>query len=180
MAQITFNTDSILKLILIILAVCGLIAIGGITVLYIWDHPAPNTVTLSNPITSGISSTYPTVLTFTVLSTTTSNGHYQVLTTVGNVLYCPDYATWNMMQPRSTYTITITGYDGFAYYVGDVNLINRPTYRDEVYEVNDLPHYYYYLGKYYQCDGLACEMIPYKSVVNENVRRERPPYDWRR
>lgn len=177
MAQITFDTNNILKGMLITFAIVGLVACGVFGASYIRDHPSPNTVTLSDPITDNIASTYPTVLTFTVLSTTTSNGHYQVTTTVGNILYFKDYSSWNTMRPHSIYTVTITGYDGVAYYVGDINLIHRPDYRDRVYEINDYPHYYYYLGQYYQCDMISCDMIPYKSAVGENVMRRIPPYD---
>jgi hypothetical protein len=50
----------------------------------------------------------PTTIVFTVL-TTTASPNYEVTTTTGQILFCTDYYTWNMLVPRSTYSAVISG-----------------------------------------------------------------------
>jgi hypothetical protein len=74
--------------------------------------------------TVAIPSPYPYVLTFTVLSTTTSNGAYEIFTTTGQHIYVQDYYTWENMRPRDVYTGTITGQNGAAFIMVDVHLMS--------------------------------------------------------
>ena len=60
--------------------------------------------TASQPVTVATPSPYRYVLTFTVLSTTTSNGAYEVFTTTGQHLYLQDYYTWDTVCTRGIRT----------------------------------------------------------------------------
>jgi hypothetical protein len=135
MAEITIDSNKVFKAALMVIGVIALIAIVGGGAYLLGSHAISGT--LLQPSTPA----YPSVLTFTVLSTTTSTGHYQVLTTAGNILYMPDYTTWNMMYPQSTYTATITGSDGVAYYVSSVT---RAGYSPYSYGYNQQNYRYNY------------------------------------
>lgn len=139
--------------------------------------PVPAVVTPA-PVQTQIIPNYPSVLTFTVLSSTSSTGRYQVLTTAGNILYFNDYYLWNSMQLQATYTATITGYDGIAYYVGTANLIRSPyyyPYRPYPYGRDRHRHYYWH-DRYYECNQYTCDLTNANNVVGEEITYEEPPF----
>lgn len=205
MGQITIDTGKIIQFIVAIFAIIGLCAIVFVGVDRLTSSGSPtvvNTVQASSNQPTTIS--YPSVLTFTVLSTTTSLGRYQVLTTNGNILYFNDYTTWNEMRPRSTYTATLVGTEGSAYQVGTVVLISNPydyysgnyyygsgnyyydsydNYYGYDYHNNDYyynrptnyPTYWHYNGRYYQCDKTYCDPMNRKQMIGETVYEGRPP-----
>lgn len=185
MSQITIDMESIKHGLLIVFAVIGLIFVVGCGVVLLLSPnsaPSPATTTTVQTITTVAPPTYPSVLTFTVLSATTVNGRFQVLTTAGNILYFADYYTWNSMIPRATYTATLVGTDGVAYNVGSVVLLSYPSdyydYRYDNYRIDtyDYPTYWHYGNNYYQCDNRLCDQVSYKHVEGEYVRQGRPPY----
>jgi len=176
MAQIVIDTNKIVEKVSLLLAVVGLIAIVIITgfgvIGYITHQDIP---VITTPVVTAPA--YPTVFTFTVLSTTTSNGRYQATTTGGNIMYFADYMTWNRMYPQYTYTATLIGMDGIGYKVGTVNLIstNDNYYTHPTTRYTDLPSYWRYGGKFYQCDTTACDPMTYKQIAGEYVNEGRPP-----
>jgi len=188
MTQITIDTNVIITGVITLFAIIGVIAIiGGLCYFVIHSGNASTSVSSTPAVISTPS--YPNVLTFTVLSTTTSNGRYQVTTTSGNILYFADYDTWNSMLLRSTYIATIVGMDGIGYEVGTVNLLSAPS--DYYYNTRntqywqgtalhdysssrDYPTYWHYNGKYYQCDRTACDFMNRKQLIGENVYEGKP------
>lgn len=189
MGQVTIDTDRIVHSIIKILAIIGLIAVLLIGWGYVNEnHTSVSTPVVTTPTVATIS--YPSVLTFTVLSTTTSNGRYQVTTTSGNILYFSDYQTWDSMYPQNSYTATLVGTDGVGYNVGTVTWIGSPygyygnhqqvhyyTQPDDYYawKPYEYPKYYYYDGNFYQCDRYVCDEISYKQAIGENLNYARPP-----
>lgn len=164
------------------LAIIGLIIMVLIASQFIFSMGYLNGVKVVSPVvvtpSPAVSNTinYPSVLTFTVLSATTSTGRYQVLTTAGNILYFNDYYLWNSMYPQSTYTATLTGYDGVAYYVGTATLIRSNYYYQYPYhQYNYDLRYYHWYGKYYQCDMYTCDPMQRKQVVGEDIIEAEPP-----
>lgn len=199
MGQITIDTNQILHSVITILAIIGLVAVLIIGWGYITSRdtvvytPAPAPAVTTLPVAT---ISYPSVLTFTVLSTTTSNGRYQVTTTSGNILYFADYATWNSMYPQNSYTATLIGTDGVAYNVGSVVWKGSPygyyqqrdyTYYDSEHPFNyqrppnymintdQYPTYWYYENSYYQCDRYTCDKVSHKQADGELLHYGRPP-----
>jgi len=210
MGQITIDTKHIMEVVVIIFAIIGVAAIMGMGISGISNHYAtivvpvqPQVQVTSTPIPVP---NYPSVLTFTVLSTTTSNGHYQVTTTAGNILYFSDYTTWQSMILRATYTGTLVGTDGSAYLIGSAVLISYPmdgyycnpysqycngyydnngyygtypyhsSYNDNNEYYSPYPTYYHYGTGYYQCDKTSCSPVAYKQVSGEIVYNGKPPH----
>lgn len=188
MGVITIDTSKIIGFFVACLAVVGLAAIIILGVATIFNHGEPQVIATPDNQVTTIS--YPSVLTFTVLSTTTSTGRYQVLTTSGNILYFSDYATWNEMRPQGSYTATLVGMEGSAYQVGSVVMISSPYnnyygnyygnqyYNDGYYGrsiIRDTLTYWNYGGRYYQCDNTGCDELAYKQVRGETVYNGRPP-----
>lgn len=127
--------------------------------------PAPAVTVTSVP-------SYPSVITFTVLSTTTSSGHYQILTTAGQILYCNNYYAWNGIEPQDSYTATVTGTDGSAYIISDPVLIAQ--HYSSVSYGNDYPQYYSYNGRYYQTDGRTIDEVSWKQAQGERLIYKKP------
>ncbi|HVP96807.1 hypothetical protein [Methanoregula sp.] len=120
MSQLVIETDTIKKGVLYFFAVAGIAIIGcwiGMGfVNYCLNEAAELTTAPAVASATDSASTvaspvqqYPYDMEFTVLSTTSANGHYQVETTTGSILYVPDFATWNSLLPQDTYAATITG-----------------------------------------------------------------------
>ena len=176
MTQFTFDTDKHLKWIAF-----GIIAIliFGMAINYSYyagKDAGAATVTIITPAptpepTSAIP-TYPSVLTYTVLSTTTASGHYQVITTAGQILYFNSYYDWNGQEPQNAYTATVTGTSGSAYLISDPVLIAQHP-RSVYYP--EYPKFYKYGGKYYQYDGRTTDEVSWKEVRGQYVYRGRPP-----
>jgi|WetSurMetagenome_2_1015567.scaffolds.fasta_scaffold86676_2 hypothetical protein len=193
MGQITIDTGKIINFFVAILAIIGLIAIIVFGVATIFSS-SPSVVATPQVTSQATTISYPSVLTFTVLSTTTSTGRYQVLTTSGNILYFSDYETWNRMRPQGAYTATLVGMEGSAYLVGEVTTISAPydyyntnyygynnygynynNYYDNQPYYRDYPTYWYYGGRYYQCDKTYCDQLNSKQIKGETVYNGRPP-----
>jgi hypothetical protein len=187
MGQITINTDSIVRVgiaIILILAIVGL----GISIYNLGKSSVE--VSSAQPVAAPTYQTtiptYPSVVTFTVLSTTTSTGRYQVLTTVGQILICPDYYTWNTIRPQNTYTADVVGTEGNMYLVKNIYLIANhqsqyyqsyySDYHGDYYYHGDYPYYYRWNGKYYQWDGYTLDEITWKQAQGEYIRNEQPPH----
>jgi hypothetical protein len=125
----------------------------------------------------------PTVFSFTVLSTTCSNGRYEAETTNGNILFLSNYIEWSELYPSSTYTAQITGYEANgAIDIAAVNLIHAgiasPVYvqpRPVYYSHPDYPVYYHYENQYYQYDGRTTDPVSWKETRGERVVEGRPP-----
>jgi hypothetical protein len=123
------------------------------------------------PTTPAPTPAYPTTLTYTVLSMTTSGGHYQIYTMAGQTLYCANYYDYNAQYPRFVYTATVTGMDGSAY------IITTPTTVAYAYETSSYeePGYYYFNdGKYY--DAVTAREVSWNrarsgEVINDYYRR---------
>ena len=130
MSEIKISTESIGKALIytaLVVAILFAVAVGCYSAGRLQGQDAASIATpaAAQPVTVATPSPYPYVLTFTVLSTTTSNGAYEVFTTTGQHLYLQDYYTWNGMYPRDTYTGTITGQNGAAFTIVDVHLMSR-------------------------------------------------------
>ncbi len=184
MSQIIIETDTIKKAIFCIFAVVGLMAIIGVAAIGIADRfckqnteelkvvPVNEPVATAAPTAAPVvqpASAYPTVMQFTVLSTTVANGHYTAFTTLGQMLYLPDYYSWNALWPRSTYVATITGVEANgAFDVSTINLVSTPY---------DFPVYFHdpYTNTYWQWDGYSADKISYKQVRGERIIEGRPP-----
>jgi hypothetical protein len=134
MSQIVIETGAIKKAILYFFAIVGVLAIVSIIVmgavnLYNIPHaqqtivPVSASPTASAPTVTSPAQQYPYVTEFTVLSTTVANGHYEAISTSGQIFNLPDFNSWNSLWPRNTYTATITGTeaDGML----DVGTVNR-------------------------------------------------------
>ena len=186
--KIEIETTNQWKL-LTIIAFCMLV----ITVAYAFGLAtgSQNTAAPASPTTSAqiTTPTYPTVLTFTVLSTTTAYGHYQITTTTGQILYFNDYYIWDTIKPQNTYTATITGMDGDAYLITSIVLVAyhydrvyySNGYYDDYYRVVDrydseYPKYYYYEGSWYQWDGENLDKITHKQAMGERIIYAKPPH----
>jgi hypothetical protein len=181
MSQVVVETDTIKKTVLYFFAIAGIAIIGAMIGMSIVDHyiqqqvqptivtgaapataPAPTVVPIVVP-----ASVYPTVIEFTVLSTTVAYGHYSVYTTTGQTLYLSDFYSWNSLLPRNTYTATVIGTEANgALDVSMIHLISAPP----VY-----PVYYFYDEHYYQYDGYTVDPISYKQVHGERVIYGKPP-----
>ncbi len=142
-------------------------------------HIAQTPLPIPTPLpTPAITSSYPQVLTFTVLSTTTSSGHYQIKTTSGQLLYCSDYYVWNGFFPGNTYTAEIDGMEGDAYRISKVVFIggNDHNYVEPVEYFPEYPRYYYYNGVYYQDGGDGdIDEISWKQARGERIIYGKPP-----
>jgi hypothetical protein len=192
MAQITIDTNVIVSMIVGLFALIGVIAMVVLVGSYVGQlPPSPPVITpevVPVEIPNVVTIPYPSVLTFTVLSTTTSNGRYQVTTTSGNILYFKDYAEWYRMYPRSTYTATIIGSENGAYQVDTVTLLSgyygnyygeqngyRYGSQNIRYVAQDLPTYWHYGNKFYQCDRVVCDPMMRKQIIGEIINEGRPP-----
>ena len=100
--------------------------------------PAPTSTPASVVSTAFV----PYVTQFTVLSTTLTNGRYQIQTTDGRVLDTATYPEWQTIYPRYTYSAVV--YDSIwgEEKISDVHVIGRPSYPDNYAR-------YYYNGQYY-------------------------------
>ena len=188
MKDITINitSDTIVKVFFICAMVIFILSIGIVIGAYIENHSTKPTATVQptpsqpTPIVTPTplpTSSYPSVLTFTVLSTTTSTGHYQIKTTAGQVLYCSDYYVWNGFSPGNTYTADIDGTEGEAYLISKAVFIggNEHNYVEPVVYFSDYPRYYYYNGIYYQYDGDDVDEISWKQARGERIIYGKPP-----
>ena len=178
MSQLIIETDAIKKAILYFFAIVGGLAIVSMIIMGVVDHyssqqaqqtivPAAAPATTPAP-TVVPTSAYPTIIEFTVLSTTAANGHYSVYTTTGQTLYMPDFYSWDSLWPQNTYTATITGIEtNGALDVGTINLVSIiPTY----------PIYYHYNLRYYQYDGQTVNPIAWKETIGHRIIEGRPPH----
>lgn len=118
---------------------------------------------------------YPTVMTYTVLSTTTSAGRFQIYTTDGKILYCMDYYDYNLHNPQDTYTAMVTGREGEAYLISTPQVI---AYHSDPYD--QYPQYYTYGGRYYQTNGRTVDQVTWKQAAGERVINGKPPRYYRR
>ena len=153
MTQLTIDTDKIAKYILIIFAILGFIFVASYGMYAVAKITQPKQVqqvpvvqpTVIPTPTPVPTPAYPPMLTFTVLSTTVSNGHYQAYTTTGQTLYFADFQTWNSLWPQDTYLATITGSDGNAYDVSTVTLLNSyyDNYQQNQYSYQNYPYMQY-------------------------------------
>ncbi|MDD3019808.1 MAG: hypothetical protein PHX61_02355 [Alphaproteobacteria bacterium] len=168
----------------VLVLVCGIIAI--VFLMYNAGHSAGVSeaqathtpiATLAPTPTPAPTPAYPSVLTYTVLSMTTSTGHYQVTTTAGQILYCSDYADWNSHNLQDTYTSSITGMDSSAYLISNPVLIAQHysyiNYRDSYYY--DSVRYYNYNGQYWQCDWNTCDQVTWKQARGQHIYYGKPP-----
>jgi len=181
MSQITIDTNQILKGILVGIVICILVVGTGVLAYNAGRGSVPPTQTVVESVTPAPTPTpattvptYPSVVTFTVLSTTTSTGHYQALTTAGQILILPDYATWNSMYPQYTYTANVVGTSGNEYFINNVVLISRPV-PYYYYYPHTYPAYYEWNNQYYQYDGHRTDLVSYKNVQGEYVIHQPPP-----
>jgi hypothetical protein len=117
-------------------------------------------------------------ITFTVLSTTTATGHYQVLTTTDEILFCNDYATWNFIVPQNTYTATVTPNGDGTFTINSVVLVYNAYAINYAPVVYDYPVYYHYGTDYYQYDGRVVDRVSYKEVVGHRVIEGAPPHPY--
>jgi hypothetical protein len=180
MSQITIDTNKLLKRMLVGIVIIILVVGTGVLAYNAGRASVPPTQTVveyvtpaPTPTPAPVMPTYPSVVTFTVLSTTTSTGYYQVLTTAGQILILPDYTTWDYVRPQYTYTANVVGMSGSAYYINNVVLISHPVYRYRYPQ--EYPVYYEWNNRYYQYDGHRTDPVSYKSVQGENVIHEPPP-----
>ena len=134
------------------------------------SHPPLEASVSGNPVTTNAAQSYPTTITYTVLSTTTSTGHFQIYTTDGKILYCMDYYDYNLHNPCDTYTATVTGMDGTAYLITTPQVI---AYGSDLYD--QYPQYYNYGGRYYQTDGRTVDQVTWKQAAGERVINGKPP-----
>ncbi|WP_321506196.1 hypothetical protein [uncultured Methanoregula sp.] len=179
MSQIIIETDAIKKATLYFFALVGIVAMVSMIALSTMDHfssrqvqpvivPEVAAPTPAPAPTIVPASAYPSVLEFTVLSTTVSNGHYTVYTTTGQTLYMPDYASWNSLWPRHSYIGTITGAEtNGALDISTINLISTPS---------SYPLYYHYNLNYYQYDGRTIDPVAWKETLGHQVIEGRPPH----
>jgi hypothetical protein len=178
MSQIVIETDTIKKAVFCFFAIVGITIIGCMVGMSIFNHyinqqaqqtVVPVAVPATVPAPTVVpTSAYPTIIEFTVLSTTIANGHYTVYTTTGQTLYMPDFNSWNALLPQNSYAATITGAESNgALDVGSVNIVSTPpTY----------PVYYHYNLNYYQYDGHTVLPIAWKETIGHRVIEGRPPY----
>jgi hypothetical protein len=120
MSQLVIETDTIKKGVLYFFAVAGIAIVGCWIGMGIMNYciseavqlttaPSASSATASAPAEVSPVQQYPYVIEFTVLATSFSNGHYQVDTNTGSILYMPDFATWNSMLLHDSYSATIMG-----------------------------------------------------------------------
>jgi len=185
MSQLVIETDAIKKAVLYFFAIAGIAIIGCVLGMNIVDHysnlqaqqtvaPVVATPTPA-PAPTVAQALYPTVIEFTVLSTTIANGHYTVYTTTGQTVYMPDFYSWNSLLPQNTYSATITGAEANgALDASTVNLISLhyPTGFGQVYSY---PVYYHYNGNYFQYDGHSSTPVAQKEVTGQRVIDGQPP-----
>jgi hypothetical protein len=162
--------DAIKKVILIALACVGvgtIVAISAIGALH-FLQAQPDSAT--NPVQTGVPQTqqYPYLIEFTVLSTGVTNGHYEVITTTGQILFLSDFNTWNVLYPQNTYSGTVTGAEtNGALDVGTVNLVSAP---------NPYTVYYHYSLYYYAYDGRVVTPATWNDTIGHRVIEGMPPY----
>jgi hypothetical protein len=178
MSQLIIETDTIKKASLYFFAIVGIAVIVGTMAMGVMTHysqqaqpvivaatiPAPATTPMPTVVQTPA---YPTVIEFTVLSTTVAGGHYQVITTTGSILYMPDFASWNALWPQNTYVATITGTESNgALDVGTVNLISVPS---------NYPVYFHWNLNYYAYDGHTVNPTSWKETIGHKVIEGQPP-----
>ncbi|MGA2912320.1 MAG: hypothetical protein ABSE07_02260 [Methanoregula sp.] len=203
MSQITIDTDKLKHWVIIVFAIIGagcVAGIAGYTVFHLLvSAPAPeqpSATPANTPTPTATPAPYPATLTYEVLSSTMSTGHYQVNTVEGQALYFPDFTVWNNQQPGNIYSVNIVGTDNGAYLVGSsIQLLSEG--------VDGYPTYYYYgnrynypyygqywihdntvtywlwLGQYYQCDSVSCDPISWKQAAGEEINEGYPPHQAR-
>lgn len=176
MTQFTFDTQKHLKWIVLGIIMLFIFWVGMNDAYLRGKDAGKAAVTIITPVptpepTSAIP-TYPSVLTYTVLSTTTASGHYQVTTTAGQILYFNDYYDWNGQEPQNSYTATVTGTSGSAYLISDPILIAQH-YSTTYYP--EYPRFYEYNGKYYQYDGRTTDEVSWKAARGQRVYHGKPP-----
>ena len=113
------------------------------------------------------------VITFTALYCTLSDGKYTVVTSDNRILAIDTYYNWNEIVPQGIYVGELT--DGIA---RNIHLIGYTDYQRPYIAggySGDYPQYYSYDNRYYQYDGRRLDEISYKSVRGERLRYERPP-----
>ena len=139
--------------------------------------PAPVATTVPTPV---ITPFQQYVTTFTVASTTLSNGRYQVQTYDGRTIDVPSVPIWNTIIPRGVYVGTVTGTIWGEYQVSDLSLLSRPNDRIRYYDgynswYNDNTLYYYeWDNEFWQCDQYSCDPIQYKQAKGENIIHDHP------
>lgn len=185
MSVVQIDTKQILQLFLTIFAVIGIVGLIALVAFGSWVVLAPHTTATTTtttvqqqPTPTPTPTPYPSVITFTVLSATTSNGHYSAYTTNGQTIYCANYNEWNDLYPQGVYVADVTGVDGTAYMVQNVVLISRPNPPNR-YRYTDYPTYYAWNGRYYQFDGRTVDEIAYKQVKGERLIYSQPPAGYR-
>ena len=180
--QITFDTDTLVKIGLAILAIIFVIMIccgvgyklytdGYNRAISEQQSTQPTQPTQSSIVVTASPTPSPiSAITFTVLSTS-SSGNYEATTTTGQILYCNDYYSWSMLLPRNTYTATISGN-----IITNIVLIHSDHYY--VYdEYDEYPYFYSENGRYYQCDRDRCDVVSWKQVRGQRVYRRQPSHN---
>lgn len=164
--------EDVLKYATYFFVIIGIIALVCVVSYGIYHYGYNSAVQNSEQTTFGIP-THQTVLTFTALTTTTSNGYFQVITTGGDNLVFATYTEWNRIFPQSIYTCAIDTTDSNGRkYVSNCMLEHQYIHRT----INTFPKYYAWNGNYYQCDMNTCDTITWKQIAGENIIRARPPY----
>ncbi len=185
MSVIQIDIKHIGQMILIVFAFIGLL---GLIACGLWVVMIPHTETLPTtpntyqqtlPTITINPTPYPSVITFTVLSTTTSNGHYSIYTTTGQTLYCANYNEWDYLYPQGIYVADVTGIDGTAYTVKNVVLISRQNAPERYQYGYNHPVYYSWDDRYYRYDGRIVEEVPYKQVNTNRPIYSQPPIGYR-
>jgi hypothetical protein len=168
MSQITIDTERIKIVLLYALALIGCVFLVMFAAWSLSAHygepkqtvqpvviqPAPTLTPVPTPA-------YPSVLTFTVLSTTVSSGHYQAYTTTGQTLYFADYSTWDSLWPQYTYIGNVVGMDGSAYVISSVIFMNGPQNSYQQY-----PYDYSQCG--YWMSPNYCDQHPVNYAIKYN------------
>ena len=176
MVEFKFNIDlaTVGKILVIILAIIGVLALAivasGTVLTHIAQPITPDPTQVPTPIPTP--TPVPTqTITFIPISTTVSNGQYQVFTTTGLTLVCSDYYVWNGIEPQYLYSATET--NGI---ITEVHLISIPNNDQHItYYGNDYPYFYEYGGRYYQYDGRRVDEVSWKAAMGQRVIRQKPP-----
>ncbi|MFA6331675.1 MAG: hypothetical protein WCX22_01875 [Methanoregula sp.] len=172
---ITIDVDRAMKYGAIVIGVILVIVLVGASLVYIEANtynagraagiaelqaviptPTPTPIPTPTPVS------YPTSLTFTVLSTSCWNTGSQAITFTGQALILPDAYICNSLNPQQSYTATVTGVSGTAYIVGSVT----PLYQS-AYEVSNYRPYWTWHNREYTpwvpSTGLGNPSIAYGS-----------------
>lgn len=173
----TIDTSSIIYGIVIAIILCCVVA-ATIGTIHELQTPVPASATPITPTVTPIPTpSYPSVLTYTVLSMTTSSGHYQILTTAGNIIYCQNYYDYNLHDLQNAYTANIIGTDGSAYIISSPVLIAQHYRYYEPRDYYNSVRFYHYGNHYYQESRGKVDEVSWKVVRGEPVIEGYPQND---